>query len=447
MLTSLAGGRSGLLKSGDSSSCVDFLTNFPINALNPPVEAIRKEVSFGDETQEFYLGYGSLGVPGNLDGLLYIFDNYCTMELSDILAPSIDFAKGHKVTAFQAITFQILKEYCLYTNKAKEVFAPRGKMLGQGDTIRNMKLARFLEMLAKDENTAMAYYHDQMAAQLESQPSTLSLEDVQSYMVREHDTVEISYRGHEINLTPPPSAGGVLIAHGLKRMEPADVASLGHNSAEHIRLLTDTIKACDSQRTKDFFKGLLFEEGFWQKFIKRPDRLGGTTHISVMDSDGNAAGITTSNGQGSGIMAGDTGIMFNNFAAEPDLMQHKDIYKPGERITSMMSPTIIRKDGELKAILGSGGSNRIRSAITQVISNLIDFGMSPDQAANASRIHYEYDVLQLEHGIDAAVMDELAREYKVNRWTNKNMYFGGVHITTPDGGGGDLRRSGTVAVG
>jgi gamma-glutamyltranspeptidase/glutathione hydrolase len=350
------------------------------------------------------------------------------------------------VTGYQTAVFNILQAYCTYTKRAREVFAPEGKLLGEGDTIRNLKLARFLEMLAKDENAAMGYYHEQMAEQLESHPSTLSVEDVQSYMVKEHDPIDISYRGHDISLTPPPSAGGLLIAHGLKAMESVDIRSLGYNSADHIRVLADNIQACDSERTKEFFKGLLYEKRFWKKFIKRPDRLGGTTHISVIDSEGNAAGITTSNGQGAGIMAGDTGIMFNNFAAEPDLMQHKDIYRPGERITSMMSPTIISRDGELEAILGSGGSNRIRSAIMQVISNLIDFGMEPERASNASRVHYEYGILQLEHGISEAVMDELAKDYKINRWTEKNMYFGGVHVATPEGGGGDRRRSGTVVV-
>jgi gamma-glutamyltranspeptidase/glutathione hydrolase len=227
-------------------------------------------------------------------------------------------------------------------------------------------------------------------------------------------------------------------------MEPLDVGQMEHNSAEHIRILADTIQQCDSERTKAFLKGLLYDRGFWRKFMKKPERLGGTTHISVIDKEGNAAGVTMSNGQGAGVMAGDTGIMFNNFAAEPDLMRDKDIYKAGERITSMMCPTIISKDGKLKAILGSGGSNRIRSAIMQVISNLIDFRMAPDKASNASRVHYEYEILQLEHGIKKSAMDALEKEYKVNRWTEKNMFFGGVHAATPDGGGGDRRRSGIV---
>jgi len=154
--------------------------------------------------------------------------------------------------------------------------------------------------------------------------------------------------------------------------------------------------------------------------------------------------MTTSNGQGAGIMIKDTGIMFNNFAGEPDLMQYARLYRPGKRMTSMMTPTIISKNRKLYVVLGSGGSNRIRSAILQAVSNMIDFKMPPEDASNSSRVHFENNILQLEYGISKNVCKELSKEYKTNIWTEKNLFFGGVHIATPGAGGGDKRRGGYV---
>ncbi len=443
MLTSLAGGGIGLLRfpNGKTTS-IDFLTNFP--TAESPVPAVKKVVNFGDETQVFYLGYGSLGVPGSLDGLLHIYRKHCSLELAELLTPSIEYAKGHKLDALQARVLRILEPFCVLTPEATKVFAPKGVLLTENQTISNPELSSFLENLAKDEDTAIAYYREQFEKSIKGKNSTLTPEDAYSYIVLEREPISISYRRHTISTAPPPSAGGVLVAHALKYMERWEVEGMAHNSPMHISLLAETMQHCEAIRTKEFFKGLLYEKNFWKKFLKKPDRLGGTTHISIVDSDGNAASITTSNGQGSGVMIEGTGIMFNNFAAEPDLMQHREVYKKGERITSMMSPSIISKGRDIFAVLGSGGSNRIRSAVLQTTSNLIDFNMSPQQATDASRVHYEGGLLQVEDGIDS---EPLKKRFKINQWTEKNLYFGGVHVAARDSGGGDHRRGGAVIVG
>jgi gamma-glutamyltranspeptidase/glutathione hydrolase len=110
----------------------------------------------------------------------------------------------------------------------------------------------------------------------------------------------------------------------------------------------------------------------------------------------------------------------------------------------MMSPTFMKKDGEVEAVLGTGGSIRIRSAMQQVISNMIDFGMNPQQATDAARLHVEEDTVQIEPGFDKKVVDSLSKEKKTNLWSRKDYYFGGVHIATPDTGAGDHRRGGAV---
>ena len=431
MLTSGAGVGAALLRFPDKEiKAVDFLADFPSRGKDPHIKAVKKVVSFGDETQAFYLGYGSLGVPGNLDGLLHIHKNYGELELKDVLHPAISCARGHKLNSLQALTFRILEAFCLYSKESMEIFAPRGRLLKEGEALRNRKFAGFLELLAEDKKGALRLYHKRIKETLKGKKSSLVFDDIKSYKVFEREPLSVEYSGNEINLFPPPSAGGPLIAYGLTLLEKEKPGKLKHNSAEHIRLLVKVMQACDKKRTEEFFRNLL----------------GGTTHISIIDGKGNAVAATTSNGQGAGVMIEGTGIMLNNFAAEPDLIQYKKLYRARKRMTTMMSPTIISKDGKVNAVLGSGGSNRIRSAIMQAISNMIDFRMSSEKAANASRVHFEDNLLQLEYGIKKSVCNGLAKEYKTNVWSKKNLFFGGVHIATPQGGGGDKRRGGYVIV-
>jgi gamma-glutamyltranspeptidase/glutathione hydrolase len=442
MLTSLAGGGIGVFRfPKKKTAAVDFLTNFP--AADSPVPPLKKVVDFGDEKQVFYLGFGSLGIPGSLEGLLHIHKKYCRLELQELLAPSIEYAKGHNLDSLQARVLEILEPFCVLTPEAKKVFAPKGALLSENMVIRNPDLASFLERLAKDRDDALAFYRGQFEKTIKGKNSTLSPEDAYTYVALEREPVSISYRDYGISLAPPPSAGGVLVAHALKYMERWDVEAMGHNTPMHVSLLAETMRHCDAARTKEFFQGIIHQENFWKSFLKK-DRLGGTTHVSVIDSEGNAASITTSNGQGSGVMVSGTGIMLNNFAAEPDLMQYREVYRPGERITSMMAPSIISREGRVFAALGSGGSNRIRSAVLQVMSNLIDFKMPPQQAAGASRVHYEDGLLQAEPGINTGPLE---KKFRVNSWTAKNLYFGGVHVAARDSGGGDPRRGGAVILG
>jgi gamma-glutamyltranspeptidase/glutathione hydrolase len=154
-----------------------------------------------------------------------------------------------------------------------------------------------------------------------------------------------------------------------------------------------------------------------------------TTHISIIDKEGNVVGITTSAGEGAGFMIADTGVAMNNILGEVDLHPngfHKS--PPKTRLQTMMSPTIVLKDDKPVLVLGSGGSTRLRSAIVQVLSNVLDLGLPLAEAVNLPRIHFEEDVLQLEGGLPTDIPVKLAKlGYQVNVWPGKNMYFGGVH--------------------
>ena len=171
----------------------------------------------------------------------------------------------------------------------------------------------------------------------------------------------------------------------------------------------------------------------------------GTTHISVIDEEGNAASMTTSNGSGSGCYIPGTGIMLNNMMGEDDL--HREGFfssPPNRRVSSMMIPTMVMKDGKVEFVLGSGGSKRIRSAILQVLVNVIDYNYPLKEAVEQSRVHLDDGVVQAEPDIPEKVIDNLSKHYQVNRWNQKNMYFGGVHCANSKmDGWGDSRRGGS----
>jgi gamma-glutamyltranspeptidase/glutathione hydrolase len=178
----------------------------------------------------------------------------------------------------------------------------------------------------------------------------------------------------------------------------------------------------------------------------------------VADAAGRIVSITTSAGESAGFVVADTGVMLNNMLGETDLHPHGfHRLPPGRRLITMMSPVLALRQGQPLLAVGSGGSNRIRSAILQVLSNLFDFKLDLAEAVAAPRLHFENDVLQLEGGVSPGVAAGLeAAGYKVNRWPELNMFFGGVHAVARPGqtsvknsawlAVGDPRRGGSMAM-
>ena len=178
----------------------------------------------------------------------------------------------------------------------------------------------------------------------------------------------------------------------------------------------------------------------------------GTTHISVIDAQGNAASLSLSNGEGCGSIVPGTGIMLNNMLGEEDLNPNGfHTWQEDQRMTSMMAPSVIRDARDQRRIvLGSGGSNRIRTAILQVLMNLLALRMPIEEAVAHERIHCERGFLNIEKG-DAQSLHELLKAWPEHKiWPEQNMFFGGVHcvMDTEQGvlGAGDARRGGVYRV-
>ena len=178
----------------------------------------------------------------------------------------------------------------------------------------------------------------------------------------------------------------------------------------------------------------------------------GTTHISVADSEGNLASLTLSNGEGSSYILPGSGVMLNNMMGEEDLNPSGFHRLPSDtRLASMMTPTIASLADGSQIALGSGGSNRIRSAILQVLANVLEFDMGLEQAVNAPRLHLEGRELNMESGFSNAALEVLETEWPgVKQWPGSNLFFGGVHAVERLANGdfraaGDPRRGGAVA--
>ena len=267
------------------------------------------------------------------------------------------------------------------------------------------------------------------------------VEDLAAYRTVTRAPVRASFRGREFLSNPPPSSGGVLIALALEM--------LGRRQMIDVGTTVEVMDSAQRARTPEFLAGLA-EEGFVDRFLA--DRLGSTTHITAVDAAGGCASVTCSNGSGSGLFVEGTGLHVNNMLGEQDLNPFGfHATEPGRRLPSMMSPSVVLRDGELELGLGSGGSNRIRSAITQVVLRVLADGMEVAEAVAAPRVHFEAGAVHAEPGVDEDALDRLAEAgYEVIRWHEPNLFFGGVHAVAVGRGGtavgaGDPRRGGAVA--
>jgi len=448
LLTGLgAGGYMLVVLPGSEPRLLDFFVEAPGRGADPDAreELVPISVSFGDAIQVFNVGPASVGTYGIPAGLADAAARFGSLPLTELAAPAVALARGGiEVNAVQAYVIEILGEIATSTPECAALFAPEGRLLREGDTFRNPDLAAALELLGRDG--AAPFYTGEVAAAvidwLDDRGAMLTTADLAAYRVVDREPVRVAYRGRDVVTNPPPSAGGTLIAYALALLE---------RSREPLTAarLVDVMAAAQNERTPEFLDGL-DDPGFLDRFLA--SRLGSTTHVSVLDAAGGACSVTCSNGEGSGIVVPGTGLHLNNMLGEQDLNPlgfHR--HPPGRRMPSMMSPTMVLGEAGPELVLGSGGSNRIRSAIIHAIVNVLDHGMDVAAAVRAPRLHFEDGVVYAEPGVD---VDELGRgEAALARFRELNLFFGGVHAVARDpatgelSGGGDPRRGGSVAVG
>ena len=452
MLVHPAGGRSVLL---------DFFVAAPGRDAEgrEPAPLLPADVHFSaDAVQRFNIGPSSCGVYGNPLGLARALEMFGSLPLSDLAAPAARAAReGVEVVPLQAYLFEILAPVFRSTPESEALYAPGGRLLREGDTIRLPELGDLLERLGA-EGPGYLYTGDVAAACSDwvlERGGLLTREDLASYEVIEREPARVRYEGRDVLTNPPPSSGGILIADALGILERLERP---HDAT----VIAEVIASTNRARDEAFLEGL-GTEGYMERFLDSDaldavagevrSRLGNTTHVAVMDAEGGCASVTCSNGVCSGVVVPGTGMHLNSMLGEADLNPlgfHR--HDPGARVPSMMAPTVVLDaDGRPEIALGSAGSNRIRSAILQTILGVIDHGLGAQEAVSRPRLHVEGRELDAEPGVDPTALDRLeAAGWGVRRWEEENLYFGGVQAVArhPDTGeltgGGDPRRGGVA---
>ncbi len=456
-LTGFGAGGFMMVSRGEETVLIDFFVAAPgKDGLERGVELAPVPVHFDEETvQTFYVGPASCGVPGTAAGLELALRRFGTLQLADLIAPGVKLAReGAPVNAEQAYILEILWPIHERLAETRELYAPQGRQLREGDLFSFPELAEALERFGAEG--AQPFYRGEVAAALSGfvaeHGGTLGAADLAQYEAIERRPIQAPFRGAEVLTNPPPSSGGILIAYTLGLLE-----RLGESSGPE--QLVAAMDAANRARGEEFAERL-YGEGLESSLLdpqrldlRAGDLLGSTTHISVLDGDGMCASVTCSNGSGSGVLVPGTGVILNNMLGEEDLNPLGfHAIAPGRRVPSMMAPTVVRRDGEIELGLGSAGSNRIRSAIVQTVMRSVEQGMSAGEAVRAPRLHFEQGIVQAEPGIDEEALARIeARGLPVLRRPRINLFFGGVQAVARDpssgevSGGGDPRRGGSVA--
>lgn len=455
VLTSLGGGGFLLARRGSAKPRLyDFFTQTPCERrAASETEFYPVVADFGSAQQEFHIGAGSIATPGTVRGLMHCHRALGSLPLREIIAPAIDYAAdGVEINALQGYIFGIVAPIYRATPDAEALYAAEA-LSGAGSLFHQPQLADTLAWLSEEGDAP--FYDGELARRLvdfsDHHGGHLRPIDMHSYQVVERTPLLHSYRGVKVATNPLPSSGGTLINFALSLLDDQPIGRDGFGSVSHLRTLagamTQTNLARDDGLLQRSEKHREMLEHYRSQLAAHPVNNRGTTHISAIDEHGNLASLTLSNGEGSGQLLPDTGIMLNNMLGEEDLNpQGFNRWPLNVRVSSMMAPTMAEYSERLIAI-GSGGSNRLRTAILQTLINLIDFGLSPEAAVNAPRIHFERDRLDIEPGFDAGVIEQMIADYPVHhRWQDHNLFFGGTHTVVWDGkqfsGAGDPRRGG-----
>ncbi|BCA37773.1 gamma-glutamyltransferase [Kluyvera ascorbata] len=383
------------------------------------------------------------GTPGTVAGFSLALEKYGTMPLNKVISPAIKLAKdGFVVNDALADDLKTYgSEVLPHHANSKAIFWKDGEPLKKGDKLVQANLAKSLELIA--ENGPDAFYKgaiaDQIAEEMHKNGGLMTKVDLANYKAVERTPISGEYRGYEVFSMPPPSSGGIHIVQILNILENFDLHKYGFGSADAMQLMAEAEKHAYADRS-EYLGDPDFVKVPWQALTNKayaksiadqidinkakpssqikpgklaPYESNQTTHFSVVDKDGNAVAVTyTLNTTfGTGIVAGNTGILMNNemddFSAKPGVPNvyglvggDANAVGPKKRPLSSMSPTIVVKDGKTWLVTGSPGGSRIITTVLQMVVNSIDFGMNVAEATNAPRFHHQWlpDELRVEKG-------------------------------------------------
>ena len=412
--------------SDHSTRLFDFFVTVPASGADPAaMETV--DVDFSSETKTPYLiGPASAAIPGVPAGLATAWKRFGTRPWPDLIEPAIALARdGVEVTGPQDYLHRLLTSILGFRPDGAALYA-----VGLGDRFRIPDLGDTLQKLADDG--VDSFYTGELAHAICETAPQISPADLAGYRVIRRHPVTTPFRGYQFMSNPPPSSGGVLVAYGLRLLD-----GWGRYDAPAI---VDAMRAQVAARQDASFLRSLYRGGLASRLVGPVDAPSNTTHISVIDESGNAVAMTCSTGAGSGVFVPGTGIHLNNMLGESDLAGR---HRPGERLTSMMAPSICFEQGRPRLVVGSAGSARLRGAIMQIIVNVLAHGLGVKEAVERPRIHWEDGVVHAEGGADVLGLENA----ELVQWPTLNLFFGGanaVEIRDDDelAAAGDPRRGG-----
>ena len=429
-------GAGGFLLARDPSgnaTLLDFFVTVP--GLGPdgrrldPADLDSFTVPFGGAEQVFHIGPASVAVPGMVHGLVCAVERLGRLPLATVVAPAARVARhGVVMTPEAAYLHEILAAMLAHTHEAREIFAPEGRVRRPGERFRIPDLADTLDEIVSAGSDSMraGVLARRMLEHLSPGGGLITADDLTAYEVVERTPLVVRYGETTLITNPPPSSGGVLIAAALATID----ANVAAGPAGFYRAVASAGLAANELRCGPF-ADRLHEPGFATELLGRASRKPtGTTHASAIDADGGMASLSSSCGSGGGVVVPGTGILLNNMLGEEDLNPGGfGRLAPGLRMSSMMAPSLIVRDGKPVVAIGSAGSNRLRSAILQTVVSIVNGGMDLDAAVARPRIHPEGDGIDVEGGVpDEAVAALEADGHLLRRWDGRSLFFGGVSV-------------------
>lgn len=391
----------------------------------------------------------AIGVPGTIAGMFEVHKKFGSLPMSALLKPSIELAKkGFAVTENQSEMLNHFQKDFLDINKDSILFSKNFK---QGDTLKNLALAKTLERILK--NGKAEFYRGQTGQKLVEfiahYGGILSLEDLKTYEAVWRKPIQVEYKDLTLISMSPPSSGGIVLGQILKMIEDYDLGALGHNSTTYIQILTEAERRAyadrsfylgdpdfvdipvDSLLSDDYLQGRMstfsFESATPSKEIEHGKIIGyeseETTHYSIVDQFGNSISATTTlNGAyGSKLFSDDLGFFLNNemddFSAKPGVPNmfgligaEANSIEPGKRMLSSMTPTIVEKNDEFWMSVGTPGGSTIITSVLQTILNVHEFDMTMQEAVNAPRFHHQWlpdEIVFETKGFKSSLLDSL----------------------------------------
>lgn len=380
------------------------------------------------------IGALAVGVPGTVRGLFTAHQRFGNLSWRQVLQPAIQLARdGFVVEEHLAQSLNEKQENLGRFRETREIFFPEGNLPAQGDLFLQPDLAMTLERISRFGDSV--FYEgdiaDNIIATVQKYGGLLSKEDFVSYRAVYRDPIVIEYRGYRIHSMPPPSSGGLVLQGILNTVQQVNLSEeFEHNSADYVAFLSEIEKHwyayrnlhlgdpdfieisfalfSSPQKAKEVLSMVSASQPLASEQMPQYQQIldsegQETTHISVLDAQGNAVSMTyTLNGSyGSFLAAEETGILLNNemddFTVKPG---HPNLYglaqgwqnaiEPGKRMLSSLTPTIVVREGQLSGILGSPGGSKIITSVLQILLNKIDYRMSLEEAMSMGRFHHQW---------------------------------------------------------